>query len=134
LQGSRVGKQTIRILIVDDQPAVRQGLRLRLSLEPELEVVGEAGDAAEALALAGALRPDVVLIDVRMPDTDGIEITVALKVLFREIAVVMLSLYDDIGTRRRAKEAGAAAFVVKHRMEELLTIIRRAAFGKPEGS
>ena len=134
MQGSRVGKETIRLLIVDDQPAVRQGLRLRLSLEPELEVVGEAGDGAEAIALAGSLRPDVVLMDVRMPGTDGIEATAALKVTTREIAVVMLSLYDDSGTRRRAKEAGAAAFVAKHRMEELLAVIRRAAFGSPEGA
>ncbi len=135
MQGSRVGKKTIRILIVDDQPAVRQGLRLRLSLEPELEVVGEAGDGAEAIALAGSLRPDVVLMDVRMPGTDGIEATAALNVAVREIAVVMLSLYDDIGTRRRAKEAGVAAFVAKHRMEEeLLAVIRRAAFGRPEGA
>lgn len=135
MQESRVGKKRIRILIVDDQPAVRQGLRLRLSLEPELEVVGEAGDGAEAIALAGSLRPDVVLMDVRMPGTDGIEATAALKVTTREIAVVMLSLYDDSGTRRRAKEAGAAAFVAKHRMEEELpAVIRRAAFGRPEGA
>jgi len=134
LQESSVGKKTIRILIVDDQPAVREGLRLRLSLEPELEVVGEAGDGAEAIALAGSLRPDVVLIDVKMPGTDGIEVTAALKVVVREIAVVMLSLYDDIETRRRAKEAGVAAFVAKHRMEELLAVIRRAAFGRPEGA
>ena len=134
MQESSVGKKTIRILIVDDQPAVREGLRLRLSLEPELEVVGEAGDGAEAIALAGSLRPDVVLIDVKMPGTDGIEVTAALKVVVREIAVVMLSLYDDIETRRRAKEAGVAAFVAKHRMEELLAVIRRAAFGRPEGA
>ena len=134
MQESSVGKKTIRILIVDDQPAVREGLRLRLSLEPELEVVGEAGDGADAIALAGSLRPDVVLIDVKMPGTDGIEVTAALKVVVREIAVVMLSLYDDIETRRRAKEAGVAAFVAKHRMEELLAVIRRAAFGRTEGA
>jgi len=132
-QAPAVGNKTIRVLIVDDQPAVRRGLKIRLSLEPDVEVIGEAGDGAEAISLAGSLRPDVVLMDVRMPGMDGIEATAALRAVSRESAVVILSLYDDAKTRTRAKEAGAVAFVAKHRMEEkLLAVVRRAAFGRPE--
>ena len=120
---------------MDDLPAVRRGLHLRLSLEPEVEVIGEAGDGAEAISLAGSLQPDVVLMDARMPGMDGIEATAALRAVARESAVVILSLDDDAKTRTRAKEAGAVAFVAKRRMEEeLLTVVRRAALGRPEGA
>ena len=130
-----VGKKTIRVLIVDDQPAVRRGLHLRLSLEPDMEVIGEAEEGAEAISLAGSLQPDVVLMDVRMPGMDGIEATAALRAVARESAVVILSLDDSAKTRTRAKEAGAVAFVAKRRMEEeLLTVVRQAALGRPEGA
>jgi DNA-binding NarL/FixJ family response regulator len=128
-----VGNRAIRVLIVDDQPAVRRGLHLRLSLEPEVEVIGETGDGEDAISLAGSLRPDVVLMDARMPGMDGIEATAALRAVSRESAVVMLSLDDSAKTRTRAKEAGAVAFVAKHRMEEeLLDVVCRAAFGRSE--
>jgi DNA-binding NarL/FixJ family response regulator len=134
-QAQFAGKKTIRVLIVDDQPAVRRGLHLRLSLEPEVEVIGEAGDGAEAISLADSLRPDVVLMDARMPGMDGIEATAALRAVARESAVVILSLDDSAKTRTRAKEAGAVAFVSKRRMEEeLLAVVRRAALGRPEGA
>src|ERR671921_74720 len=129
------GKKTIRVLIVDDQSAARRGLHLRLSLEPEVEVIGEAGDGAEAISLAGSLQPDVVLMDARMPGMDGIEATAALRAVARESAVVILSLDDDAKTRKRAKEAGAVAFVAKRRVEEeLLAVVRRAALERPEGA
>ncbi len=134
-QAPSVGNRAIRVLIVDDQPAVRRGLHLRLSLEPEVEVIGETGDGAEAISLAGYLQPDVVLMDVRMPGMDGIEATAALRAVSQESAVVILSLDDDAKTRTRAKEAGAVAFIAKRRMEEeLLAVVRRAAFGRPEGA
>ena len=134
-QAPSVGKKTIRVLIVDDQPAVRRGLHLRLSLEPEVEVIGEAGDGAEVISLAGSLRPDVVLMDARMPGMDGIEATAALRAVALESAVVILSLDDSAKTRTRAKEAGAVAFVSKRRMEEeLLAVVRRVAFRRPEGA
>jgi DNA-binding NarL/FixJ family response regulator len=134
-QAQFAGKKTIRVLIVDDQPAVRRGLHLRLSLEPEVEVIGEAGDGAEAISLADSLRPDVVLMDARMPGMDGIEATAALRAVARESAVVILSFDDSAKTRTRAKEAGAVAFVSKRRMEEeLLAVVRRAALGRPEGA
>ena len=122
------GTRTIRLLLVDDRPAIRKGLRIWLALEPNMEVVGEASDGAEAISLARALRPDVVLMDVEMPGMDGISATAALRQVVPQSAVVILTLYDDAATRTRAREAGAAAFIAKHRMEEtLLAEIQRAA-------
>jgi DNA-binding NarL/FixJ family response regulator len=121
-----VGTKTIRLLLVDDRPTVRRGLRIWLALEPNIEVVGEASDGAEAISLARALRPDVVLMDVGMPGMDGISATAALRSLAPQSAVVILTLHDDAATRTHAREAGAAAFVAKHQMEEtLLAEIRR---------
>ena len=133
LRASGLGKKTIRVLLVDDQPAVRQGLRIRLVLEPDVEVVGEAGDGAGAISLAQSLRPDVILMDVRMPGMDGISAVRTLRAVAPESAVVILSLYDDASTRAGAEEAGAAAFVAKHQVEvTLLAAIRRAASRRPE--
>jgi DNA-binding NarL/FixJ family response regulator len=133
LRASGLGKKTIRVLLVDDQPAVRQGLQIRLVLEPDVEVVGEAGDGAGAISLAQSLRPDVILMDVRMPGMDGISAVRTLRAVAPESAVVILSLYDDASTRAGAEEAGAAAFVAKHQVEEtLLAAIRRAASRRPE--
>jgi DNA-binding NarL/FixJ family response regulator len=133
LRASGLGKKTIRVLLVDDQPAVRQGLQIRLVLEPDVEVVGEAGDGAGAISLAQSLRPDVILMDVRMPGMDGISAVRTLHAVAPESAVVILSLYDDASTRARAEEAGATAFVAKHQVEEtLLAAIRRAASWRPE--
>jgi DNA-binding NarL/FixJ family response regulator len=125
------GTRTIRLLLVDDYPAVRRCLRTRLSLEPDLEIVGEAGSGAEAVSLVETLRPDVVVMDVEMPGTDGISTTSALRVAAPTTAVVILTLRDDAATRGRAREAGAAAFVAKHQTEEpLLAAIRGAAMAR----
>ena len=116
----------IGVLLVDDRPTVRRGLRMWLEVEPEVSVVGEAADGEEAVSLAEKLRPDVVLMDVKMPGVDGIEATGKLQTVDPCIAVVILSHYDDTHTRVRARNAGAAAFVAKHRIKpELLVTIRR---------
>lgn len=118
----------IRLLLVDDQPAVRRGLGLRFHLEPDLEVVGEASTGSEALALAQTLTPDVVLMDIAMPEMDGIEATAALRRVVPQSVVVILSIHDDAQTRGRAQEAGAVAFVEKRgTTETLLSAIRQAA-------
>jgi DNA-binding NarL/FixJ family response regulator len=118
----------IRLLLVDDQPAVRRGLGLRLVLEPDMLVVGEASTGREALTLAQKLSPDVVLMDVEMPDMDGIETTAVLRATAPQSAVVMLSIHADTLTRTRAQAAGAVAFVEKRGIiQDLLAAIRQAA-------
>ena len=103
---------------------------MRLRVEDDLDVVGEAADGAEVLAIVRSAHPDVVLMDVEMP-TDGITATAELAAAAPEVAVLVMSLYDDAATRSRALEAGAAAFVPKHLMDSLLleTIRRLSARG-----
>ena len=108
---------------------------MRFALEPDLEVIGEAGDATEAISLAQTLRHDVVLMDFDVSGIDGILAIAMLRQVAPHSTVVIFTLYDDASTRARAREAGAAAFVAKHQTEEaLLAAIRRAAVehGKEE--
>lgn len=120
----------IRLMLVDDQPHVRQGLRMRLALEPDVAVVGEAGDGAEAVTLAETEQPDVVVMDVVMPVMDGFAATEALQSRLPRTAVVIHSLYDDAKTKSRASAVGATAFVCKcDPAESLLTAIRQAVQG-----
>jgi DNA-binding NarL/FixJ family response regulator len=118
----------IRLLVVDDQPAVRRGLRVRFHLEPDMQVVGEASTGREALTLAQTLAPDVVLMDLEMPGMDGIEATAALRTIVPQSAVVILSIHTERQTRIRAQAAGAVAFVEKRgTTDTLLAAIRQAA-------
>ena len=118
----------IRLLLVDDQPTVRRGLGMRLHMEPDIQIVGEAGTGKEALRMVEALVPDVVLMDVEMPEMDGIEATAALRAADLPGAVVILSIHDDAQTRLRAQSAGAVAFVEKRgATDSLLAAIRQAA-------
>jgi DNA-binding NarL/FixJ family response regulator len=120
------GAGTIRLLLVDGQLAVRRGLAMRLALEPDLEVVGEAGNATEAVSLGSALRPDVILMDVEIPG--GIATIEELRTATPRSAVVIHTLRDAAATRQRARAAGAAAFVTKRGTEEtLLAAIRGVA-------
>jgi DNA-binding NarL/FixJ family response regulator len=117
----------IRLVLVDDQAAVRQGLRMRLLLEPDMAVVGEASNGKEALALVQQLCPDVVLMDIEMPEMDGISATALLRTIAPKSVVVMLSIHDESMTRAQALRAGARAFVEKRgSMEALLISIRSA--------
>jgi DNA-binding NarL/FixJ family response regulator len=120
----------IRVLLVDDQPVVRRGLRVLFRLEPDLQVVGEASTGTEALALAQALTPDVVLMDIEMPEMDGIEATAALRRVVPQSAVVILSIHDDAQTRGRAQAAGAVAFVEKRGATDALLSAMRLAAGQ----
>jgi DNA-binding NarL/FixJ family response regulator len=117
----------IKLLIVDDQPSVRTGLRMRLAAEPDFTVVGEAADGEVALDLARTLSPDVVLMDVEMPHMGGIAATDTLHQMYPSMAVIMLSIHDDAQTRARAEKAGAVGFVPKSvPTEMLLATIRQA--------
>lgn len=117
----------IRILLVDDQPSIRRGLRMRLGLEPDILIVGEACDGQEALTTSLKVEPDVILMDVEMPVMDGLIATSLLAGAAPACAVVMLSLHDDIHTRERAHIAGAVGFVAKHEMDQALTDAIRSA-------
>lgn len=115
----------IRLLLVDDQKNVRRGLRMRLELEPDVEVVGEADNGKYALDQVALLSPDIVLMDIEMPCMDGIAATQTLNNTAAPCSVVMLSLYDDAVTKDRCRQAGAKAFVAKHQMEQsLMSTIR----------
>lgn len=129
-------QRTITVVLVDDQPAVRRGLRMRLSREPDLIVVGEAEDGERAIGLAEALLPDIVLLDVALPGRDGIGTAEALQTVVPDTAVVMLTLYDDATTRARATTAGARTLISKHEpIPKLLEAIRAAAGTcSPEGT
>jgi DNA-binding NarL/FixJ family response regulator len=103
----------IRLLLVDDHPLVREGLKARLSTVATLEVVGEAGDAAEAAAQVSATRPDLVLMDVGMKDINGIELTRRLLAEHPQLLVLVLSMYDNPEYVNRAMQAGARGYVLK---------------------
>ncbi|WP_301173767.1 response regulator [Actinomadura geliboluensis] len=116
---------TIRVLIVDDQELIRIGFRLFLQTRPELEVVGEAGDGREALDRAAELRPDVVLMDVRMPRMDGVEATARLTAVSDPPRVLILTTYDLDEYVFGALRAGASGFLLKDApRERLLEAIR----------
>jgi NarL family two-component system response regulator LiaR len=121
----------IRILITDDHGVVRQGLRMFLSLDPEIEVVGEATNGQEALALARDLKPDVVLMDLLMPVMDGIEATRAIRSELPEVEVIALTSVLDDGSVTGAVRAGALGYLLKDTdSEELGRAIKAAAEGR----
>lgn len=118
---------TITLLIADDCLPVRYGLSLWLRLEPDLRVIGEAADGLEALTLALRLHPDVIVMDVRMPQMDGFTATKTLRGLLPDTPVILLSIDDDGATRARALAAGATHFLSKFEtFSTLPTIIRSA--------
>jgi two-component system, NarL family, response regulator NreC len=122
---------TIRLLLVDDHAVVRSGLKMLLSNETDLEIIGEAGTAAEALTLAHELKPDVVLMDIGLPDKSGIEATRDIKAQIPKVAIVALTIHEDEEYFFKMLEAGASGYVPKRAApEELQTAIRAAANGE----
>jgi DNA-binding NarL/FixJ family response regulator len=120
-----------RVLVADDEPLVRSGLRLILDAEPDLEVVGEAGDGAEAVTLARALHPDVVCMDVRMPGVDGIRATELVLRLPDPPKVLVVTTFEHDGYVLDALAAGAAGFLLKRaRAEEMVQAVRTVAVGE----
>ncbi|TDV46851.1 response regulator [Actinophytocola oryzae] len=120
---------TIRVLLADDQAMVRSGLRLLLSGEPDIEVVAEAEDGVTAVELARRLRPDVCLVDIRMPGLDGVEVTRALAgpAVTDPLRVVVVTTFDDDEYVYGALRGGAVGFVLKDAGPALLVEAVRAA-------
>jgi RNA polymerase sigma factor (sigma-70 family) len=110
----------IRALIVDDYPVVREGLRTMLSTDRTVQVVGEASDGAEAVAMVAEKKPNVVLMDIRMPNMDGIEATRQIKDKYPSTAVIVLTMYDSDAHVIDAVRAGASGYLLKDVSRELL--------------
>ncbi len=121
----------IRVLIADDHAVVREGTRQILEQEPDLRVVGEAADGDEAVKLTGSSKPDVAIIDISMPRVDGIEATKQIKALYPQVAVLILTAYDDDQFVFSLMEAGAAGYLLKSvRGSELVDAVRAVYSGE----
>lgn len=121
----------IRILLADDHQLMRSGLRLLIEQQPDLTVVGEAADGREAVALAKSLRPDVAVMDISMPNLNGIEAAHQITQSHAELAVIVLSMHPDESYVLRALKAGAKGYLLKDSAEsDLITAVRAVARGK----
>jgi two-component system, NarL family, response regulator LiaR len=124
--------QVIRVLIVDDHSIVRKGLRMLISGEPDMEVLGEASNGIDAVALACQLRPDVILMDLMMPRMDGIQAIREIQKTGATVRILVLSSYSDDDKVILAIKAGAAGYLLKDALtDEILTGIRDAYHGRP---
>ena len=120
----------IRLLLVDDHPLVRDGLKSRMATEPDILVVGEAGDATEALAALATCAPTLVLMDIGMKDVSGIDLTAMVLQRAPQLAVLMLSMYDSVEYAQRALQAGARGYVLKDAPStEIVGALRTVAAG-----
>lgn len=121
----------IRILLADDHQLMRSGLRLLIEQQPDFTVVGEAADGREAVALAKSLRPDVAVMDISMPNLNGIEAAHQITQSHAEIAVIVLSMHPDESYVLRALKAGAKGYLLKDSAEsDLISAVRAVARGK----
>jgi DNA-binding NarL/FixJ family response regulator len=121
---------TIRVILADDQPLIRAGLRMLIAQTPDIDVAGEAGTGAEAVHLARDTGPDVVVMDIRMPGMDGIEATQLITAGDGHARVLMLTTFDDDDYVYGALRAGASGFLVKDMaLEDILAAIRVVAAG-----
>ncbi|MGW7444047.1 response regulator [Kitasatospora sp. NPDC054795] len=123
--------QPVRVFLLDDHEVVRRGVRDLLEAEPDMEVVGEAGTCAQALARVPALRPDVAVLDVRLPDGDGVTVCRDLRDRMPGLACLMLTSFDDDDALLDAIMAGAAGYVLKQvKGTELVGAVRTVASGQ----
>lgn len=123
--------EPIRILIADDNPGFRQGLRALLDAAPETEVVGEAPTGAEAVALADRLQPDVILMDIKMPALNGIDATQQIRETSPHIGILMLTMVEDDDSVFAAMRAGARGYLLKGALKaEILRAVRGVSSGE----
>jgi DNA-binding NarL/FixJ family response regulator len=121
----------IRVLLVDDQTLIRQGIAMLLELEPDLEVVGAVGDGRAAIEAVERLHPDVVLMDVRMPEMDGVTATRELHRRFPDVGVIILTTFDDDEYIFEGLKAGARGYLLKDiSSEEMAEAVRTVARGE----
>jgi DNA-binding NarL/FixJ family response regulator len=121
----------IRVLLVDDQTLIRQGIRLLLEIEPDIQVVGQAANGQEALQQAELLHPEVILMDVRMPGMDGVAATRELGMRFPEMKVIILTTFEDDETVFEGLKAGARGYLLKDiSSEEMAAAVRKVAAGE----
>ncbi len=129
------GAGSIRLLIADDHALVRSGLRSMLQREPGIEIVGEARNGREAVELCRSLRPDLILMDVRMPEMDGLEATRTIKRELPETGVLMVTMHENRDYMLEATKAGAAGYVLKDASRnELISAVRRVVDAEPSVS
>jgi two-component system response regulator NreC len=122
---------TIRLLLVDDHAVVRSGLKMLLENERDVEIVGEASSASEAMEAATRLKPNVILMDIGLPDLSGIDATREIKKRVSDVSIVALTIHEDEEYFFKMLEAGASGYVPKRAApEELITAIRAAAGGQ----
>ncbi len=120
----------IRVLLVDDQTLIRQGIRLLLGSEADIEVIGEAGNGREAVETALRLEPDVILMDIRMPEMDGVTATRMLAERLPASGVIILTTFDDDETIFEGLRAGARGYLLKDiSSEEMAEAVRKVAAG-----
>ena len=121
----------IRILIADDHPLLRQGIRNFLSLEPDFQIVGEAVDGEDAVAQAKALLPDILLLDINMPKANGIQVAQQLKECLPEVRILALTIHDDENYMMEMIRSGAAGYLLKDIEPSMMVqAIRRVAAGE----
>jgi DNA-binding NarL/FixJ family response regulator len=121
----------IKVLLVDDQTLIRQGIRLLLEIEPDIQVVGQAGNGRAAIEQVEALHPDVVLMDVRMPEMDGVAATRELSAHHPEVKVIILTTFEDDETVFEGLKAGARGYLLKDiSSEEMAQAVRKVAAGE----
>lgn len=120
----------IRVILVDDQPMYREGLRSLLTRHADIEIVGEAANGDEAIALAGRTAPDVILMDIRMPRTDGVTATKEILSLRPQTRVLALTTFEDDDALRSLVQAGAAGYVLKDTpADDIAALVRMAHKG-----
>lgn len=121
----------IRVALCDDHSVVRAGLRAILSAEPDLEVVGEAASVAQACRIAADEHPDVFVMDLNLPDGDGLDATREIAVLSPDTRVLILTVHDDVAYLKRAFDAGACGYLIKEAADlELVLAVRHVAAGE----